>query len=1528
MDVEEIELFNEELGELFQEEPNAEILQGKDGGDLKGALPSSNIQQQPSTEQLDQIHVHDRSEQIFNGISKQQEQQMVSQQPSMTSVSRAIPSGVIGKEQQQQQQQQQMLSQQPPLTSESRPIPSGIIGEEQELTMSHPDAPPEEPVQYIHPTYSSFHPQNIAGFIYHQGLSTVPPALAWKYLQEIGTRLAQGEHKPSTKVHPALTSVNDALAVLAKLLSDQKAQAGQSPVVLKHELIQHLRRQFGWQKTLLLCSPDKLTALRRSTQQLILKWFQPFAKQCSFERVIRQVRLFESKHFQTATSEENYLNQDVLKGRMQEMMRQQLNNSPGKIQGSLTPARQSVAHRPFSQQHQNGAKALTSIQAFGLAENELAQRNAKAGISVSPSSHTAAQNTRYGYSRGIPMQGIRASIQHGATKGTPIVQQNMHGRHGTSARPMVGRNARRGIGIPASNSHITAGSVIQQQISGEKHQTEHGHSIPGHRHQLKMAPDVSGRIRAEPFAKVVQSGSNKAAPQAAAANEPFKVLKVSGTIDLSEVTEENGWKKVRRTVPLNAKPGEECTVFVTTGIKGSLILPRGRLEDQCITLAFNQASHECRLVQAKAQDSPRQIDEPEKVANPYSFQHKKDFNASNRGNYVSDQMDGTASGLASNKSTISGSSSPMLPKEQGVVGSSCGAAKKQDVQEANGDHDHTLGVMIEASKESSEEGEELTELDQWLETCFICNSEEGNLLCCEACPQAYHKECLGIETIPDDDWFCPVCEKEEQAQYFSVEKFAQNARNNPFGLLKETVDFFFEHSLSEAFREPVNENVEHYCKYIKHRMDLGTLKEKLSRGIYLDEVQVCSNIRRIWLNCTTYNHKFSVVHRSATRLSNLFERIFRERIENLLDNTKRQELRAEKHKMEKEALKVIKQMERDRKRKMEHQKKGPKVILRAASKETMYKAMHRLVDKMWTRRVKGWGSGKAGPFALVITRENCAEHGVPNYFAFIKDEPMNLVWIKEKLERNQYTHINEFIGDVKLMLKNALRFNPREGEAVHDTAETFIQELENWMERKEVQSWMAADSKATQNSSKQEQTREDRDMNKGKKAEEVSTDDHLVRGEKEQETSGTSAGEHKSPEKGESERRTKKAKISAGETSMKDGEDAKKGPEHEVEAMKSAEDADSMDEDVDVGDDGFSDECAVCTEVGDLVLCDKCPRGFHLQCISLKEAPKDDWTCPNCEIEASPTAYEEKLGGLSDSKEILKEVVHIFLDHDLSEPFRKPINPDTEGAELYNEIIKDPMDLSLLQMNLASGHYKNAAEVCRDIRLVWLNCLAFNDEGSCIWRKAKHLSNLFERIFKQRIEGLLSPKSKEKLAGYMDEVKTRLPTKETINMKMYQRWKRKRKRKKEKTYSERMYRCIKAIFSKIWREKVGGWGCKKDSPFAQVITPENCPAEISNYFDVVKTPMNLTWIKEKLGKKVYIHIDEFKDDVLLMLENAIVYNSPEDSIHKVAVKLKKDFIKRTQSKEFASLSKAPRAAHSEDASKRHKDDSSVLQMEV
>ena len=47
--------------------------------------------------------------------------------------------------------------------------------------------------------------------------------------------------------------------------------------------------------------------------------------------------------------------------------------------------------------------------------------------------------------------------------------------------------------------------------------------------------------------------------------------------------------------------------------------------------------------------------------------------------------------------------------------------------------------------------------------------------------------------------------------------------------------------------------------------------------------------------------------------------------------------------------------------------------------------------------------------------------------------------------------------------------------------------------------------------------------------------------------------------------------------------------------------------------------CEVCQRGGEIILCDTCPRAYHLCCLEpeLDEAPEGKWSCPYCEINGS-----------------------------------------------------------------------------------------------------------------------------------------------------------------------------------------------------------------------------------------------------------------------------------------------------------------------
>ncbi|XP_067659338.1 chromodomain-helicase-DNA-binding protein 4-like isoform X4 [Haliotis asinina] len=56
------------------------------------------------------------------------------------------------------------------------------------------------------------------------------------------------------------------------------------------------------------------------------------------------------------------------------------------------------------------------------------------------------------------------------------------------------------------------------------------------------------------------------------------------------------------------------------------------------------------------------------------------------------------------------------------------------------------------------------------------------------------------------------------------------------------------------------------------------------------------------------------------------------------------------------------------------------------------------------------------------------------------------------------------------------------------------------------------------------------------------------------------------------------------------------------------------------------DYCEVCQQGGEIILCDSCPRAYHLVCLEpeLEEAPEGKWSCPHCEGEGIKEQEEDE----------------------------------------------------------------------------------------------------------------------------------------------------------------------------------------------------------------------------------------------------------------------------------------------------------------
>lgn len=92
---------------------------------------------------------------------------------------------------------------------------------------------------------------------------------------------------------------------------------------------------------------------------------------------------------------------------------------------------------------------------------------------------------------------------------------------------------------------------------------------------------------------------------------------------------------------------------------------------------------------------------------------------------------------------------------------------------------------------------------------------------------------------------------------------------------------------------------------------------------------------------------------------------------------------------------------------------------------------------------------------------------------------------------------------------------------------------------------------------------------------------------------------------------------------------SKKKKKAKTSSISGSDNDDLLEADYEAGyETDHQDYCEVCQQGGEIILCDTCPRAYHLVCLEpeLEETPEGKWSCPHCEsenIQAEPEQEEE-----------------------------------------------------------------------------------------------------------------------------------------------------------------------------------------------------------------------------------------------------------------------------------------------------------------
>lgn len=86
-------------------------------------------------------------------------------------------------------------------------------------------------------------------------------------------------------------------------------------------------------------------------------------------------------------------------------------------------------------------------------------------------------------------------------------------------------------------------------------------------------------------------------------------------------------------------------------------------------------------------------------------------------------------------------------------------------------------ASVQIAGSSSLNVEIVDETPDWnSDECCLCKMD-GNLICCDGCPAAYHSRCVGVvnDLLPEGDWYCPECLIDRDKPWMKLRKSLRGA---------------------------------------------------------------------------------------------------------------------------------------------------------------------------------------------------------------------------------------------------------------------------------------------------------------------------------------------------------------------------------------------------------------------------------------------------------------------------------------------------------------------------------------------------------------------------------------------------------------------------------------------------------------------------------------------------------------------------------------------------------------------------------
>ncbi|XP_035918994.1 protein polybromo-1-like isoform X3 [Anopheles stephensi] len=231
-------------------------------------------------------------------------------------------------------------------------------------------------------------------------------------------------------------------------------------------------------------------------------------------------------------------------------------------------------------------------------------------------------------------------------------------------------------------------------------------------------------------------------------------------------------------------------------------------------------------------------------------------------------------------------------------------------------------------------------------------------------------------------------------------------------------------------------------------------------------------------------------------------------------------------------------------------------------------------------------------------------------------------------------------------------------------------------------------------------------------------------------------------------------------------------------------------------------------------------------------------------------------------------------NHDLHHMFQ--LLPSKKLYPGYYDIIDHPIDLKLIATKIQTSAYSNLNEMEKDLLQMTKNACTFNEPGSQIYKDAKMLKKIFmarkAEIESGRYRKPLTKRprlaSSAMVAALKEEIES---SDDDFDDSM------------ETEGDGPLWQLFDQLYNTANTNDPNALGAPLGESLWKLPNKRFHP----EYYNLIKKPISMAQIRNKLKKGIYTHITDMTADLYLMLDNAKKANAPNTKTHKDALKMQK-----------------------------------------